>query len=42
MPETVIVHPLLAFDDFGGNGVNFFLSLKRTNWARYFGDVIEI
>ena len=41
VPATAIVHPLLVFDDLGGDSKDYFCSLPRRNWSRYFGDKIE-
>ena len=41
VPTTAIVHPLLVFDDLGGDSKDYFCSLPRRNWSRYFGDKIE-
>ena len=41
VPATAIMHPLLVFDNLGGDSKEYFCSLPQRNWARYFGDKIE-
>ena len=41
VPASAVVHPLLVFDDPGGGENDYYCSLPRSNWDRYFGDKIE-
>ena len=41
VPASAVVHPLLVFDNPGGGENDYYCSLPRSNWDRYFGDKIE-
>ena len=37
-----IVHPLMAFKDYGGVVNKFFTPIPKRNWAKYFDDKIKV
>ena len=41
VPATSIIHPMLVFKNLGGGDDEFFCSLPKRNWGRYFGDRIQ-
>ena len=41
VPATSIIHPMLVFKNLGGGDNEFFCSLPKRNWGRYFGDRIQ-
>ena len=42
VPVSSIVHPMFAFQDYGGVDNKFFTSIPKRNWAAYFDDKIVI
>ena len=42
VPVSSVVHPLCAFQDYGGPVNKFFTPLPKRNWAQYFDDKINV